>query len=148
MVYGLILAFPVIFTLGLLPQINTAAMFILEQIDIHVRFLDAKNLSEGLISEHSKMKKHAVRPRSNKFNNCHRNRRLGKVAKNSGLGQLSRWCLHWLRSTSLTNKEHLYLDRPSSLMSHIRSLLRTFNAEGFVFKLIVTSKRLHYIIQL
>ena len=35
-VYGIILAFPLIFTLGLLPQINTAAMFVLEQIDIQV----------------------------------------------------------------------------------------------------------------
>ena len=34
--YGLILAFPLIFTLGLLPQINTAAMFIMEQLDIQV----------------------------------------------------------------------------------------------------------------
>ncbi len=30
--YIILLAFPLIFTLGLLPQINTAAMFILEQV--------------------------------------------------------------------------------------------------------------------
>ncbi|XP_023334859.1 uncharacterized protein LOC111706259 [Eurytemora carolleeae] len=34
--YIILLAFPVIFTLGLLPQINTAAMFVLEQIDIQI----------------------------------------------------------------------------------------------------------------
>jgi len=35
-VYGLILCFPLIFTMGLLPQINTAAMYLMEQIDILV----------------------------------------------------------------------------------------------------------------
>ena len=34
--YGFILAFPIIFTLGLLPQINTALMYLLEQIDIQI----------------------------------------------------------------------------------------------------------------
>jgi hypothetical protein len=36
-VYGMILCFPVIFTMGLLPQINTAAMYLMEQFDILVR---------------------------------------------------------------------------------------------------------------
>ena len=35
-VYAIILAFPLVFTLGLLPQVNTAAMYLLEQLDIHV----------------------------------------------------------------------------------------------------------------
>jgi hypothetical protein len=35
-VYGMILCFPVIFTMGLLPQINTAAMYLMEQFDILV----------------------------------------------------------------------------------------------------------------
>ena len=35
-VIGFILAFPIIFTVGLLPQINTALMYVLETIDIHI----------------------------------------------------------------------------------------------------------------
>ena len=35
-VFALILAFPLIFTIGLLPQVNTALMYLLETIDIHV----------------------------------------------------------------------------------------------------------------
>ena len=34
--YALILAFPLVFTLGLLPQVNTAAMYALEQVDIQL----------------------------------------------------------------------------------------------------------------
>ena len=36
LVYGFLVAFPLIFTLGLLPQINTALMYVLEQIDIQL----------------------------------------------------------------------------------------------------------------
>ena len=35
-VFAFILAFPLIFTIGLLPQVNTALMYLLETIDIHV----------------------------------------------------------------------------------------------------------------
>ena len=35
-VYIFLLCFPAIFVLGLLPQINTFVMYILEQIDIHI----------------------------------------------------------------------------------------------------------------
>ena len=35
-VIGFILAFPLIFTIGLLPQINTALMYLLETVDVHV----------------------------------------------------------------------------------------------------------------
>ena len=35
-IIGFILAFPIIFTVGLLPQINTALMYVLETIDIHI----------------------------------------------------------------------------------------------------------------
>ena len=35
-VYAFILAFPLIFTIGLLPQVNTALMYLLETLDIHV----------------------------------------------------------------------------------------------------------------
>ena len=34
--YAFVLFFPLIFVLGLLPQINTFLMYVLEQIDIHV----------------------------------------------------------------------------------------------------------------
>ena len=35
-IISFILVFPIIFTVGLLPQINTAAMYVLETIDIHI----------------------------------------------------------------------------------------------------------------
>lgn len=35
-VYVFVLCFPLVFVLGLLPQINTFAMYILEQIDVHI----------------------------------------------------------------------------------------------------------------
>ena len=34
--YAFVLFFPLIFVLGLLPQVNTFLMYVLEQIDIHV----------------------------------------------------------------------------------------------------------------
>ena len=34
--YVFVLFFPLIFVLGLLPQINTCAMYVLEQIDVHI----------------------------------------------------------------------------------------------------------------
>ena len=33
---GFILGFPLIFLVGLLPQVNTFAMYVLEQLDMHV----------------------------------------------------------------------------------------------------------------
>ena len=35
-VYIFVLCFPAIFVFGLLPQVNTCAMYVLEQIDIHI----------------------------------------------------------------------------------------------------------------
>ena len=35
-VYAFLLFFPLIFVLGLLPQINTFVMYLLEQVDIHL----------------------------------------------------------------------------------------------------------------
>ena len=35
-VYVFLLCFPAIFVFGLLPQVNTCAMYVLEQIDIHI----------------------------------------------------------------------------------------------------------------
>lgn len=45
--YIFILCFPIIFVLGLLPQVNTCAMYIFEQIDIHIF---GGNASSSLLS--------------------------------------------------------------------------------------------------
>jgi len=47
-----ILCFPLIFTLGLLPQVNTFIMYLLEQIDMHVFGGNGKSLYNTTLFSH------------------------------------------------------------------------------------------------